>query len=124
MYTFPLLFHLGHPIINDCKYGGSLELSMAPQPPCTFWDYPQVNWCPVCRAKGQRMTDHIASEDLLSFHICLHAYRYWSTDSAHPWEFTAPLPTWSQFEADTTTNLIDFSHQDKCRTDNLSMSMS
>lgn len=86
---------LGHPIANDCKYGGDLALShsaaeLAPE----LQDYTKVDWCSEC-ASGHRDKSFVSREDRLATHIWLHALRYSNPHPKHGWSFEAPPPAWS-----------------------------
>eukprot|EP00731_Ephydatia_muelleri_P016875 Em0009g1299a len=103
---------LGHPIVNDIRYGGTSAnpRQVTPIPPTEDImytplhssipsvpdpvDYTKMQWCEECEA-GTRDTSSVNRDDLASTSICLHALSYACNQPMHRWRFEVPRPHWA-----------------------------
>lgn len=84
---------LGHPIVNDIRYGGTLTNPSLPSVPDPE-GYEKMEWCEECQA-GTRDTSSVKKDDLQSTSIYLHALSYSCDDPLHKWHFEVPRPLWA-----------------------------
>jgi RluA family pseudouridine synthase len=88
------LHWLGHPIVNDCRYGGALLENSPLSPPPEPQGYQRVVWCTECQ-QGRRDVESLSREELIATSIWLHAMQYSNTHPSYKWTFRSPRPPWA-----------------------------
>ncbi|CAI8034846.1 RNA pseudouridine synthase 7 [Geodia barretti] len=85
---------LGHPIVNDYKYGGTLLENSPRVLPPEPTDYQREAWCTECQ-QGGRDIGSVSQEELTATSIWLHAVKYSNTHPFYEWTFQSPRPPWA-----------------------------